>query len=86
MAINNAWSIKLKLELGSDTDCNVLSFKRMLGEQLVLPLLPEKDEQKQMQLQRDQSRKKYKQPSIDDVVSTIDNLHMLSSLKMRKDG
>ncbi len=60
MAINNARSIKLKLELGSNMDGNVVSFTRRLCEQLVLPLLCEKDEQKQMQQQRDQSRKKYK--------------------------
>ena len=67
-------------------DGNVVSFKRRLCEQLVLPLLHEKDEQKQLQEQQDRSRKKYKQPSIDDVLGTIDNLHMLCSLKMRKYG
>ena len=86
MAINNARSIKSKLELGSDTDGNVVSFKRRLCEQLVLPLLHEKDEQKQLQEQRDRLRKKYKRPSIDDVLGTIDNLHMFFSLKMRKDS
>jgi hypothetical protein len=87
MAINNARSIKSKLECGSDTVGDVVSFKRRLCEQLVLPLLHEKDEQKQLEEQQDRSRKKYKQPSIDDVLGTIiDNLHMLSSIKMRKDG
>jgi hypothetical protein len=60
MAINNARSIKSKLELGSDTDGDVVSFKRRLCEQLVLPLLCKKDEQKQLQEQRDRPRKKYK--------------------------
>ena len=64
MAINNARSIKSNLELGSDTDGNVVSFKRRLCEQFVLSLLCEKDEQKQLQEQRDRLRKKYKQPSM----------------------
>ena len=60
MAIENARSIKSKLELESNTDGHVVSFKRRLHEQLVLPLLHEKDEQKQLQEQWYWPRKKYK--------------------------
>jgi hypothetical protein len=67
-------------------DGNVVSFKRRLCKQLVLPLLHEKDEQKQLQHQRNQLTKKYKRPGIDDVLGKIDNLCMLSFLIMRKDG
>jgi hypothetical protein len=60
MAIENARSIKSKLELESNTNGYIVSFKRRLHEQLVPPLLHERDEQKQLQEQWDWPRKKYK--------------------------
>jgi hypothetical protein len=43
MALINARPVKSKLELGSNVNGNVVSFKRTLYEQLVVPLLHEKN-------------------------------------------